>query len=266
MGIPRSTTTSLALVALLLCQSLTLGHTTDSSSDQADFHNDIVGQARRFVQSVNEATYSASKSSSTLPLTIRGLQSTDEIAFTTVLADGTTVVSIQPICRALEQNFVHNVTCTCTGSSLQFFSITCHYAEPVCSLTGTTCGTPVLALSMVNFAAFSATTCVSDYRRNGVTLPDVCISLQTCPTATSDAGVQQQSFCGCMAQVDGKMCSECSLCQVTGDTLQTDNSPSSAATAGVFLNCTNQNAEFISESCSALDLDLDVSGISSAMR
>ena len=256
-----STTTSLAFVSLLLSSSLILAHTFESSSDQQAFHNDLIHQAHRFVQSVNEAT---TASTTTSPLTMRGLQ--DESDFTTVLEDGTAVVSIQPICRALEQNFAHNVTCTCTGSSLQFFSITCHYAEPVCSLIGTTCGTPVLALNMVNFAAFSATTCVSNYTRNSVALPDVCISLQTCPYATSDAGVQQQSFCGCMAQVNGQPCSGCSLCQVSGTTLQTDNSPFSAATTGILLNCSNQNAEFISDSCSALDLDLDVSGMSSAMR
>ncbi|GKY96501.1 hypothetical protein MPSEU_000609700 [Mayamaea pseudoterrestris] len=259
----RSTTTSLLLLTLLAAASSSLASVHAEQNDKQIFHNQLIEQTRQLIQTVNEATASSPERSL---LTIRGLQTQDEADYTTVLDDGTTVVSIQPICRALEQNFVHNVTCTCTGSSLSFFSITCRYDESVCSLTGTSCGSPVLALSMVNFAAFSATSCVYNYTRNNVELPDVCISLQTCPYATtSDAGIQQQSFCGCMAQVNGKSCSECSLCRADESGLVMDNSPGSAATTGVFLNCSNQNAEFITESCSALDLDLDVSGLSSAM-
>lgn len=274
MGTFRSSSTIRLWLALsaLLSNSLIPVQSHDSRSTQEDLLSSLVERTRRLIQSVSEVTAPSLGQAVHPPSPLRHLVSENDPAFTTVLDDGTTVASIQPICRALEESFVHNVTCTCTGSSLSFFSITCHYAEPVCSLTGTTCGTPVLALSIVNYAAFSATTCVYNYTRNEASLPDLCVSLQTCPAeATSDAGgtgslPTHSTFCGCMAQVDGGMCAECSLCKMEGDGVVTDNSPVSRTRTGIHMDCSNRNAELVTDTCSALDVDLDVSGMSSAVR
>lgn len=232
---------------------------TSSTAAAESLQHSVIQQTRQLVQSVAGST--ANNKHSPLSLA-RGLLAADDSAFTTVLADGTTVVSIQPICQALQANFVHNVTCICTGSSVTTFAIHCDYDEPICTPSRSSCGTPRLALSIVNFEAFSATACIYNYTRKTVNMPDTCVSLQVCPP-DQPGGIME--FCGCLAEVNGQLCSECNVCRDEQGSVF-DSSPTSVAKTGIFMNCTNQNAEFITDSCDVIDLDLDVSGMSAAMR
>ena len=146
---------------------------------------------------------------------------------------------LQTVCTLVQQTFQHNVTCNCVGNIADSFSISCQYAEPICSGsdTGKTCGKPQIAISMVHGKIFSATTCVSQYTRGTLALQDTCVFVDACPDSAH--------FCDCTASYGGAICDQCHVCE-GGQALTVD--------------CSNVNAEAISTQCSAVDLDLQLSG------
>jgi hypothetical protein len=152
---------------------------------------------------------------------------------------------VQRICALVEQAFSQNVTCKCAGTVVDNFSITCDYRESICnSDQNATCGVPQMALAMVHGQIFSATTCISQYRRGSVALQDTCVFVDACvqkADATQEAD-DLPLFCGCTASYGGAICQACHVCDGAGTAITVD--------------CTNINAEAISKECTALDVDL----------
>jgi hypothetical protein len=164
----------------------------------------------------------------------------------------TSSFDVQSLCAVVEQAFASsNVTCKCAGAVVDNFSITCDYREPICSADhNATCGVPQMALAMVHGEIFSATTCISDYRRGAVALQDTCVFVDACvptdsvPTDNSDAA-DRPLFCGCTASYGGAICQTCHVCDGAGTSITVD--------------CSNVNAEAITTACTALDVDLRLS-------
>ena len=156
--------------------------------------------------------------------------------------------SLQSVCQAMENHFVENVLCVCTGANTRTFSIACHFPQSVCTESdgNEVCGRPYVALSMVESRLFSTSACVYDYKRHdSLVLSDTCISLEVCKDEGVDGDGNTQ-FCTCSAQHGGRPCKECSICGNGGD-------------AGIFMDCSNVNAEVVTQQCDAVDMDMDLS-------
>lgn len=160
----------------------------------------------------------------------------------------TEAVSLQPICQAIEDNFVEDVSCVCTGSSVRTFSIACHYAQQVCSPSQRVCGRPMIGLSMVESSLFSTSACVFDYQRQrGLQkLPDTCITIDVTPHEETG----RTTFSSCTAQHGGQTCEKCEVC---GDG------------EGVSMDCRNLNAEVVTSDCTSVDVDLNIGGVQSSI-
>lgn len=192
---------------------------------------------------------------------------------------GMDTASLQPVCEAIQNNFVtgqganetsSSVKCVCTGSTTSSFAISCEFGEPLCSPLGTMCGRPFIGMSVEAYSLFSVTACVYDYQRRGSALNDTCISMEVCADAytegqrallaqdSSSAGSTESSssslasvqFCGCTAQYGSKICPSCSVCD---------------SGHGIFMDCSEYNPEVVTPSCHTPDTDLDFSGVTGSM-
>ena len=144
------------------------------------------------------------------------------------------------LCRSLEGQFLNDVQCECVGALKSgTLSFTCRYQEQICG--DEVCGRPELAATLVNGDVFSASTCIYDYtnQRRNLSYEDTCVSIEIC--SDSADGV----FCGCEVSYNAQVCQLCDVCN--------DGS-------GIELDCTNVNAEAVSNTCRTVDSDLDLAG------
>jgi hypothetical protein len=171
--------------------------------------------------------------------------------------------SLQPVCQAIQDNFMvksngtqgegreSSVTCVCTGSTTASFAIACEFNDAVCSPLGTVCGRPFIGMSVERYSLFSVTACVYDYNRRGVRLNDTCVGLEVCPSdeyavvGDGSSPLGSVRFCGCMAQYGTQVCPKCEACD---------------SGRGIFLDCSEYNAEVVTPQCRSPDVDLDWSG------
>jgi hypothetical protein len=160
-----------------------------------------------------------------------------------------------PTTSSTTGNVTEPVTCKCMGTLHGTLSINCDYATSVCTeptettttrssttttdstSTTATCGIPQLGVTMVRGYVFSATTCISQYRRGLIEIPDTCVFVNTCEDMTSN------TFCDCTASHNGSICSTCTICD-GGKSMSVD--------------CTNINPTAISTTCQPIDIDLDI--------
>jgi hypothetical protein len=183
---------------------------------------------------------------------------------------------VYDVCRLMEQSFhpsqplssftdnttttMEPVSCQCMGALHGTLSINCDYSIPVCTepntstttattrsydsnttsttTTTATCGKPQLGVTMVRGYVFSATTCISQYRRGLIDIPDTCVFVNSCEDIYSN------TFCDCTASHNGSICSSCTICD-GGQSMSVD--------------CTNINPNAIRTTCQPIDLDLDLS-------
>jgi hypothetical protein len=188
--------------------------------------------------------------------------------------------SLQPVCQAIQDNFVTKsdpqvgeegqaVKCVCTGSTTSSFSIACEFQSQLCSPLGTICGRPFIGMSVERYSLFSVTACVYDYTRRGVPLNDTCIGMEVCPddepagggdgtssesssssSSSSSSPLASVRFCGCTAQYGTKVCPNCTACD---------------SGRGIFMDCSEYNAEVVTPECRSPDVDLDWSGASGSV-
>ncbi len=153
------------------------------------------------------------------------------------LTDGPT--DLDGICAVVQEAFTTDVRCECFGSPERFLSITCDYQSSICGASGENCGRPLIGVSVVEGKMFSSTSCIRDYQRGSRKLMgETCISVTACENP-------QDGLCGCIASYESQVCSSCNVCE---------------GGAGLSFDCTNVNAEAVSEPCKKIDMDLDLSG------
>jgi hypothetical protein len=190
--------------------------------------------------------------------------------YDSISSSSTTVYTeerVHEVCQLIQDSFVSHsgtnvdpVTCNCMGSLHGTLTISCDYSESVCtdttstiaqksSTTATksstevedattkTCGKPQLGVTMVRGLVFSATTCISEYRRGLAEVPDTCVFVNACEDVPG-------TFCECTASHGGSICQTCEVCE---------------GGKAISIDCTNINLDAISSTCEPIDLDLDVS-------
>lgn len=154
-----------------------------------------------------------------------------------VMTDGP--VDLEGVCAVVQEAFTSDVRCECFGSPERFLSITCDYQDSICGATGENCGRPLIGVSIVEGKMFSSTSCIRDYQRGSRRLMgETCISVTACEKA-------EDGICECLASYESQVCSSCSICE---------------GGAGISFDCTNVNAEALSEPCRKVDMDLDLGG------
>jgi hypothetical protein len=168
-----------------------------------------------------------------------------------------TAQALDDLCLHLQEQFYHDVQCDCVGAlASATLSYTCRYLTPLCSTVGPkVCGQPQFAATLVDGQLFSASSCVANYtnaQRELVSYEDTCIAIEVCGdtsmlTESNEATKDSNNhlLCGCQATYGSHVCQSCTIC---------DDSSS------LSLDCTNVNAQAVSQACRPVDTDWDLAG------
>ena len=153
-------------------------------------------------------------------------------------------LDLNVFCPALEMLFQDDMTCECNLDITQPSSISCTLNEPVCTPNNSTCGRPSLQakLEATTFMLDEITACVYDYKQNGQEYEDLCVTADFC---TPDGGFFTE-LCDCSVSYGGTECNKCDVCKDVG------------LINGIELNCTNINAQVVTQTCQGLDFTMDV--------